>query len=232
MTCIIPYPSVSMCDASVAGDCMRLLNDGASGIDRFVFTVGSDRSKNAVLKWLDGTTRTFARIGVHRVKDKVVNGTSAVMACLRSCIDAIEDESVLFVPPWWHLVPGSRLDVSSGAFDGSIPGDVVSIMLAGWLWSEVGPFNFVPRDCKYDEFVAVQSVQGIDKFVFNPNSPQVVNSVHFREGGVLRDCSIQAIERLCDTNYWGRDDVNMVLVPKQQKPFFRDILNTNPAYGI
>lgn len=232
MTVVIPYPSADMCEAKVAYDCMRLLNDNAKGIDRFVFAVGSDRSRNAVTRLLEGTTRDFARIGIHLVREKAYNGTSASLLCLRSCTDALPDEKMLlFVPPWWHVVAGSGLDVSETMFDGGMPDDVVSVMLAGWFWTRYPNTNFVPRKCKYGGYVAVQSVQGIDKFILNPNAPQIVNSRFFREGGIMRECSVQALEDLCDRSYWGMNDVDMVLVPKEQRPFFKDVLNTNPVYG-
>ena len=226
MTCIIPYPSESMCGASVAGDCMRLLNDNVGGIDRFVFAVGSDRSKNAVLRWLDGTTRTFARIGIHHVKEKAYNGTSVFRLCLKSTIDVLPDErEVLFVPPWWHFIAGSKLELNP------VPDDVVSVMLAGWFWSECrGTINYRPRPCKYDDFVAVQSVQWVDMWTFSIDAPQVVNASHFRKGGVMDDDSPGGVDKLNKSNYWGRDDVNMVLVPRRQKPFFKDVLGASPDY--
>ena len=226
MTCIIPYPSASMCDASVAYDCMRLLNDNVEGIDRFVFAVGSERSRNAIVRVLEGTTRNFAKIGIHLVKDKAYNGTSVFRLCLRSTLDVLPEEGfVLFVPPWWHFVKGTKLKLDA------VPDDVVSVMLAGWFWSECrGSINYRGRPCKYEDFLAVQSFQGTDKWVFSIDAPQIINAVHFREGGVMDDHEPGGVDKLNQSNYWGREDVNMVLVPKNRKPFFKDVLGANPDY--
>lgn len=232
MKAVIPYPSASMCGPSVVTWCIKSILEYVDGVDGFVVAVGSDESFEWFTKEAGDSLEDLSKIAIHRVSEKVVNGVSAIRLCLRSCIDALPGEdSVLFVPPWWHAEPGGRIDLKKIVGVDSMWDDVVSIMLAGWLWGGCsGKVNYMPRPCKYDRFVAVQSTHYTDKWVFSVDAPQIVNAKHFRDGGIMRDSGLSGVEAFVKSNYWGRDDVNMVLVPKEQKQMFRDVLCVSPDY--
>ena len=233
MKAVIPYPSASMCGADVVEGCIASVAERFSDVDAFVVAVGSGRSELAVRRVADSAREASGRpVGVLRARERAVNGVSAIRLCLKACIDALPDEaSVLFVPPWWHASCEPGLSVSGITGGVELADDVVSVMLAGWLWGGCGGrVNYFPRPCPHEGFLAVQSSHYTDRWVFSVDAPQAVNAALFRDGGIMSDSGLSGVDKFVQSNYWGRDDANMVLVPGNQVQPFTDVLCVSPDY--
>lgn len=227
---VVPYPSVECMPAdellatldSIRGRCVV---DGAP-VGSFVVPCGSKIAYEALSSSLSAGGREYS-VDARTMDAPAPNGTSAMFAALFDCANRLLPHAVALIPPWWRPTRGVDLSAYAGDLDDS----VLSIELAGWPWSECGGYmNYRPRDCGRPGYRAVQSHHVRDPYVFDASVPQVVNAAKLVSGFTEFFRQEQEfVKRLNQSNYWGRDGRNMVLVP-DGGPMFEDFLGTNPAY--
>ena len=225
MVAVVPFASVSMHSPDLVVRCVGALKE--KGVEKFVVPCGSKRCAES-LAGLSG--RKDASVTV--LAEPIGNGTPALSGLLQSVVGhqfLLGEKTLLFCPPWW--IPNDRYRVNE-FFSYALNEDVVSVMLAGWYWSMCsGKMNYVPQDCPYAGCVAVRSWYHCEKHTFNIDAPQVIGVKELFGIGVLNDMSEDnGMTRMMQTNYWGKDPINMVLVPVSTGPMFDDVLGTDPAY--
>jgi hypothetical protein len=232
-TAIVPFASVSLHDASLVYSCLSELS--SIGCRQAIVQCGSGRCRDAFFEYaasVRGKENLGIRCSVEIARSTCGNGVTAVGHLLLSSVEhpyLSGERTALLCPPWWSKNRDYReLDCFSLADND----DVVSVMLSGWYWAFCGgKMNYVPRDCRYEGCHAVRSWYRCENHVFNADAPQIVNLRHFRHGGILEDLGeYNGVLRHVRSSYWGRDDINMVLVPKDVKPMFDDVLGMDPGY--
>lgn len=227
---VVPYPSTECISASSFVEELSSLHDTCflygNSVSSFIVPCGSDTAFKEINGILTGGLPFTVDVFV--VESGVNNGTSSLFALLFDCVNRNLSQTAVFIPPWWK--PVRQLDLSRYVND--INGSVISIELAGWPWSECGGYmNYVGRRCPIPGYSAVQSHHMRDNLVFDASVPQIVNSSKFiSEFTEYFRQEQEFLKRLNVGTYYGKNDSNMVLVPNDTKPYFTDVLGTNPAY--
>lgn len=228
---VVPYPSVECMDAGSVVDELKLLNESCvlygGKIDSFSVPCGSDAALDSLKSALSGSDVRFS-VDLFKIMDPIGNGSSATFGMLFDSINRTLSNVTVFVPPWWRPV---RLVDLSG-YVNNIDASIISIELAGWPWSECGGYmNYVGRPCPLESYTAVKSNHIRDKLVFDASVPQIVNSSKFLSEFTEFFRQEQEFLKCLNTRtYYGENDTDMVLVPRDTKPYFVDVLGTNPAY--
>ena len=227
----VPYPSVECMPAQAVAEELEELHrtcvfDGGA-VDRFIVPCGSRRAMESLESVLGSEDRPF-KADVFLASLKSPNGTSAMFTMMAESVKRSLPQILAFIPPWWR--PSRDVDLSRMSLP--IDDSVFSVEMAGWPWSECGGYmNYFPRNGIMPGYVAVKSVHLRDRYVFNPSVPQLVNASKFIfwEKRDVKD-EQKFLDEMNARTYYGQNDVDMVLVPSDTEPYFKDILGTDPAY--